>query len=413
MPSVVRDTINAWVSWNSWNLGLLSFDHSLFDGADVFGVSPLDATFDGTYDDVSARLDRVTVSRGRNDNLTTMLSGEVTADLRDPTGLFNPDNASGPLYGQLEDRLHPFKLVSTYNGVKYPRFYGWVDQFTWQPQGRRGITQLHCVDLFYWLGRAKPVIASTGPTTTGAAIGLILDAVGATDTAMRDLDGGDSILDFSANGTGTPTGTGSGLDLIAGLLEAERGTFFVAGTGKATYRSRLSRLTKTSAATITDHMNAMAPGVDFNQAKTRVTVKRTQSGYTAVAVADVATLGKVGYVDVPEIDTPYLLADSQADGLAEWVLMQVKTPRPPLRDFTIDNREDALLTQLLTRELIDRITVNATRGGTVGDYHIDNISETIDGKGGHSCTWLLSRASTVDPIVFDFYQFDSSAQFVF
>jgi len=56
MPSVVRDTINAWVSWNSWNLGLLSFDHSLFSGADVFGVSPLDSSFGGTYDDVASKL---------------------------------------------------------------------------------------------------------------------------------------------------------------------------------------------------------------------------------------------------------------------------------------------------------------------------------------------------------------------
>ena len=424
---VARDAVNCWVSWMAWNVGLLSFDLSLFSGADVFGVSPLDASFGGTYDDVSARLDRVTITRGRNDNLTTMLAGEASVDLRDPDGIFNPDNASGPLYGQLEDRLHPVKLVSTYGGIKYPRFYGWVDQFTWQPDGRRGITQLHCVDLFYWLGRATPVIAPTGPTTTGAAIGKILDAVGATDPAMRDLDAGDTILDFSANqpdvgGVPVPsTGTGSGLDLIAGLLEAERGSFFIAGTGKATYRSRLSRLTKTSSATITDHMNAMAPGVDFSRALTRVTVKRTQTGYSAVALADAASLSKIGYADVPEIDTPYLLADSEADALAAWVLSQVKTPRPPLYSFGLDNREDALLIQILARELVDRITVSATRGGTVGDYHIDNISETIDGKGGHSCAWLLSRVAppgspdfAFSPIVFGTYQFDVTvAAFVY
>jgi hypothetical protein len=237
---------------------------------------------------------------------------------------------------------------------------------------------------------------------------------------MRDLDVGDTILDFSANlpdsPPGTPvtsTGTGSGLDLIAGLLEAERGSFYVASTGKATYRSRLSRLAKTSSATITDHMNAMAPGVDFSRALSRVTVKRTQSGYSAVAAADAATLSKIGYADVATIDTPYLLTDPQADALAAWILSQVKTPRPPLRDFTIDGRrEDALLTQILTRELVDRVTVSATRGGTQGDFHIDNLSEVIDGT-GHTATWLLSRASTVNPIVFDLFQFDSAAQFVF
>lgn len=414
MATVARDTINGWVSWGAWNVGLLSFDHSLFGGADVFGVSPLDATFGGPYDDISSKLERIVIKRGRNDNLTTMLQGEADVDFRDPTGIFNVDNAASPLYGQLEDRLHPIKLQSTFAGV-FPRFYGWGDKFTWEPQGRRGIVRLHCVDLFYWLQRATPVIASTGPTTTGAAIGLILDAIGATDAAMRDLDVGDTIPDFSANGVGA-IATGNGLELIAGLLEAERGAFFVAGTGKATYRSRLSRLTKTSSATITDRMYAGSPGVDFNQSQTRVTVTRTQTGYKAVAVVDAATIGKRGYVDAPEISTPYLLSDSQADGLAAWVLSQVKQPRPPMYDLTIDNREAALLTQILTRELIDRITVNATRGGTVGDFHIDSITETIDfsgNKSDHSVQWLLSRASAVKPILFDAYLFDSADQFVY
>lgn len=582
MPSVVRDVINGWVSWGAWNVGLLSFDHSLFDGADVFGVSPLDASFGGTYDDVSALLDHIVITRGRNDNVTTMLAGQATVDIRDPDGLFNPDNAgtlvnlctdpsfelgtagwalSGPatiaqsaaiakfgskslrivataafggaylpafipvtpstaytlsvyvapdaggtpirirwdeytagsvfvatrqvtitpsvgwqrvlvtavtdpttffvqpvidsptaaqgffidgvqfeagaaatvycdgdqpgckwsgaahgstsirggvLYGQLEDRLHPIKLQSTYSTVKYPRFYGWVDQLTWEPSGRRGITQLHCIDLFYWLDRAMPVIASTGPTTTGAAIGKVLDSIGATDIAMRDLDVGDAIPDFSADGSI------SGLQIIANLLDAERGVFFVAGTGKGTYRSRLSRLTKTSSATITDHMNAMANGVDFNQAQTRVTVTRTQDSYKSIATADAVTLGKIGYVDAPEISTAYLNSDAQADQLAAWVLSQVKTPRPPMYDFAIDNREDALLAQILQRELIDRITVHAARGGTIGDYYIDSLTETIDrATASHTAEWLLSRASAVAPIIFDTSTFDSGAVFVY
>jgi len=422
--TVARDTINGWVSWAAWNIGLLSFDHSLFDGADVFGVSPLDASFGGTYDDVSSKLERITIKRGRNDNMTTMLAGEATVDLRDPTGIFNVDNAASPLYGQLEDRLHPVKLQSTFTGTVYPRFYGWVDQFTWQPNGRRGIAQLHCVDLFYWLQRATPIIASTGATTTGAAIGRILDSIGATDPAMRDLDVGDTIADFSANQAAplTSTGTGTALELIGQLLEAERGAFFVAGTGKATYRSRLSRLTKTSSATIADRMYAGSPGVDFNQSQTRVTVQRIDPAtgavtYTAVGLADAASLAKIGYVDAPTISTPYLTSDSQADALALWIVSQTKSPKPPMYGMQIDNREASLLTQILSRELVDRITVNATRGGTSGDYMIDSLAETIDFSPGkppaHSVQWLLSRASAVTPIQFDVSTFDAGAQFTY
>jgi hypothetical protein len=96
------------------------------------------------------------------------------------------------------------------------------------------------------------------------------------------------------------------------------------------------------------------------------------------------------------------------------VLSQNTGPKPPMRDFTIDNRETTLLTQILTRELVDRITVTAGRGNTSGDFHIDSLSETIDGKTGrHTVAWLLSKASTLTPAQFDVATFDSGAVFVY
>lgn len=411
--TVGRATYNAWVSWSAYNIGLFSFDHSTLDGTDVLGASPLDATFGGPYDDLSSLLDRITYTRGRDDNLSTMLAGEATIDVRDPTGIFNAENPASPLYGQIEDRLHPVKLTATHGGIVSGLFYGWVDQVIWKPGNRRATAELHCVDLFYRLKRAKPIIASTGPTTTGAAIGRVLDAIGATDPGMRDLDAGDTIPDFSAGGTV------DGLALIEGLLTAERGVFFVAGTGKATYRSRLSRLLKTSSATITDLMASQAPGVDFNAAQTRVTVTRTQTSYSAVATADSTALGKLGYlddasIDGPSVETSYLTTDAQADQLAAWILSQVKTPRPPLYDFQLDNREDALLTQILARELVDRITVSAGRGGTAGDFHIDKLTGTIDTKdGSHTIEYLLSRAATLTPFVLGTSTFDGGGVLVY
>ena len=423
MAAVARAVTQGWVSWGAYNLGLLSFDHSVFGGTDVFGVSPLDISFTGPYDDVSSKISQIQVARGRSNNLDVVLAGTASVDIRDPTGTFNPDNTSSPLYGQLEDRLHPVKLIDTFAATTYGLFYGWVRRFHWEPQGRRGITRLECVDLFYWLERAHPVIGSSGsytpalygtgvyggstygaaagPTTTGAAIAAILDSIGIVDPAMRDLDAGDTIPSFSADGSKTA------LELIQGLLEAERGVFFIAGNGKATYRSRISRLSKVSAAMITDKMSDTAPGVDWDQSYTRITVKRSQNDYIAVAY-DSTVVTKVGYNDMPEIDTPYLLSDAQADALAIWILSQNTSPKPPMRDFTIDNRESSLLTQLLARELIDKITVNAARGGTTGDFHIDSINLTIDGKtGAHTMQWLLSKAATVTPIIFDTSTFDT------
>lgn len=597
MP-LARAQYRTWVSWAAYNLGIFTIGFSTIGGTDgLASSSPSDLSFSGPLDDISDRVRRISISRGRNNNLDVMLAGSATVDVADPDGIFNPDNPGvvrnwltnpsaendlvswlanggtttvisrdaahpaagkiavknvcdgtgthqgsqigsaglgtaaagqiwsagvtvyheestaktftlainqrnaadvglgdiamatvtvppgiptrisgsvvlvaattaqlrlkiytdtaqvvtfwadaaqlehadspnpycdgdqltskwegtphasrsifgGVLYGELDDRLHPI-AIRAYRAsllpdgspipigrvpllsVAYPLFYGWVRRSVWEPHGRRATVQLECVDLFYWLERAKPIIAATGPTTTGAAIGKILDAVGLADPNMRALDVGDAIPDFSADGTQ------NGLALIQGLLEAERGVFFSSGAGIATYRSRLSRLLEPTVGSIADSMTTLPPGVDFDEAKTRVTVRRTQNGYTAVATASSSPLSRYAYNDLELIETPYLSSDAQADSLANWILSQVATSRIPIYGLTIDNRESSLLDQILGRDLVDRITVSEAKLKTSGDYHIDSINHEIDvgGSGRHTTTYLLTKASTVNPFI--------------
>jgi hypothetical protein len=395
MASVARASYRCFVSWVAYNLGAFTIGFSQIGGTDLLGTSPADLSFTGPYDDVSPKLSRVTFNRGRDDGLSIVGAGEATVDLRDPDGRFNPSNPASPLAGVLDDRLHPIMLQGVIGSpltVAFPLFYGWVRRLVWEPQGRKGTAQLECVDLFYRLARAFPVIASTGPTTTGAAIGKILDAVGLPDPAARSLDVGDSILDFAADGSK------SALDLIGDLLEAERGIFFVAGDGQATYRSRLTRQTGAVVGAIANSMRAIGPGSDFDQARTRVTVTRTQSGYTAVKTAPSLITGRLGLIDLPAIATPFLLNDGQADSLASWLLSQVATTRQPIYGLTIDNREQALLDQILAREIGDRITVTEAEGGTTGTFVIERLAHDVDvNRGRHSAAYLLTKADTATP----------------
>lgn len=406
MAAVARASYNLKVAWSAYNIGILTFDESTFDSADTFGVSPFDVSFGGPYDDVSALFAGGTWTRGSDDNMKRLLAGSATFLLRDPSDRFNPANDSSPLYGQIESRLHPCQLTGTYAGTTYPLFYGWVRGDQAQPGNRRSYATLTCVDLFYWLDRANPVIASTGTTTTGAAIGLVLDAVGWVDPMLRDLDTGDTIPDFSADGTVSAT------SLIEGLLNAERGLFFHAGSGVATYRSRLTRLLSTSVATIADNMADLAPAVDFDLDQNRVTIIRTQNSYTAVQVNQ-ASANRIGYADLSPITTPYLNDDAQADGLAASILAEVSSPKPPLRNLTIDNREAALLTQILAREITDRVTVSEAAAGSSGDFVLQQLAHTLDADGNHSATYAASRPLRGTPILFDTSTFDGTDTFVY
>jgi hypothetical protein len=407
--AVARARYTLEAAWSSHALGIFTFDTSTIGGTDTLGVSPFDITFTGPYDNMSSIFDGARVNRGRNNTRDVVLAGGATIDVRDRAGMLNPENVLSPLYGELEDRLHPIRLKATFpaegpDAVTYGIFYGWIRGSTWEPGGRKGTARLECVDLFWWLNRAQPVIAATGVTTTETALGLILDAVGWTDPMLRDLDTGDTIPDFSADGKKTA------LQLIQELLEAERGMFFINGFGIATYRDRLARATMTSLASVVDTMSALAPGIDFEAVRTRVTVTRTQNAYQAIATDDV-TATKRGYDD-ESIETAYLSSNTAADDLAAFMLSTLKTPKEPLYDVTIDNRTADQLTQVLARDLVDEISVISSRGDVGGNFHIDQIEHTIT-RDRHTAVWLCSRETNDHPFLFDVSLLDGSDSLIF
>lgn len=379
------------IAWDAYAKGIFTIGFSQIGMSDVLGVSPFDATFTGTYDDVSAKLDRFAFDRGRNDQLEKILPGAATLVLRDSTGIFNPANAASPLYGKLEERRQPLRLRGHLAGTVYPQFYGFIESLEWQPVAHgQGVCTISARDLLVWLDESYPVIASTGATTTGAAIGKVLDAIGWTDPSARDIDAGDNLPDFSADGSET------GSQIIERLLDTERGVFFIAGSGKATFESRHSRALRTSVATITDQMSGISPSVDHRRVRNRVRVKRTQNAYVAT-VEDTTSQKKIGVRELPLIETANLGSDAQADSLASYLLAIAKTAKPPVRDLSVDNRTSALLTQALARELVDVVTVSEAEGDTSGVFHIERIATTVDPKRRHETRWLLSRKTETVP----------------
>jgi hypothetical protein len=404
---VALASYNCRAAWNTYQAGLLTFGYSTFDGLDVFAPSPFAATYLGPYDDLSDMLAAADVTIGRDSNLTFLPASTASIVLRDPTGLLNAENVDGPLYSSLlADRMHPITLEGIYGGETFPIFSGWIRGITWTPTRRKGSALLDCVDLTYFLNKAYPIIAAMGPTTTGAAIGKILDAIDWTDIGFRDLDVGDSIPDFSADGSETA------LSLIEGLLDCERGTFYIAPDGVATYRDRHWRQTLDSVALIEDEMSFVAPGVDFDAAITRARVTRLQSGYIAEADAPANDQRKLGWNDLEPLETPYLLADAGADSLANWLVWVLGQPRPPMHELAIDNRTAYQLYQMLARSFGERITVVSAQTGQSGDYHIEQIQHSIGGAPRHVCNLLVSRVIP-KAIQFGVSAFDGADVFVY
>lgn len=369
------------VAWSTKPSNAFAFGTSTLGGGDVL-TGQFSASFTGPNDDVSDLVRRISIDRGRDSYMEQMRAGRATIVLRDTTGRFNPKNPASPLAGQVLP-MRPVRVTCTLAGTTYGLFYGFLRSVEHDPLTYE--STLECEDLLMWMSRVTPVIAA-GALTTGQAIGLVLDAIGWTDTLMRDLDVGDTL----PAGAFTADGSRNALELIQGLLEAERGVCYVSRTGVFVYEDRRARAARTSSATFAGTMSALRPGMDLDRIRNRATV--TRDGGSPQSFQDGNSIAAYGAADGDQITTPYLETDVQAASLAAFIVSEQRDPRAPARDLTLFNKTTALYTQILSRELIDRITVSEPKGNTAGDFHIERITHEITDAGKiHRCTWTLAE----------------------
>ena len=144
----------------------------------------------------------------------------------------------------------------------------------------------------------------------------------------------------------------------------------------------------------------------------------TQKLYTAVSVhasgttepaqrADDTPSQDLYFVRLLQIDARFLDI-GQALSMAQALLNGYKVPVPRLRAITVDGDADTdntLWTQVLSREISDRIHVQLNLPGQIGldsDMFVEAIQHTISKETGHKVTWQLSYTSTIgNPFILD------------
>lgn len=286
-------------------------------------------------------------------------------------------------------------------GTRFNLYYGFTRRIEQTPRGRSGEATITCVDLFIRLERVKPVIASTGPTTVGSAFGLLLNAAEWTDSTLRQLSIGDEIADFSAGGTENVLQIGSK------LLDIDRGAFFIGAGGASVYADRNYRLTMPTKATISNVMRAIASGADLDEIVNRQ--RATKTGGVEQVASDATSIAAYGEAEGDAIDSPWLLSDTKAEGLAQFIVYMRKEPGSDLWTLELKNRDSSTLRQMLVRELVDRVSVSEAVTGDLGDYHIEQVSHKIQ-RGGryHNCSWRLAERTQSEPFILGSSQLGST-----
>ena len=354
------------VGWDAKATGAFTFGESTIGGGDGLG-SQLFTDFSGVHDDITDFVRGFRVNRGRDDRLAGTPMGECTLRLVDLDGRFNPRNESSPLFGQLLP-MRPLRVRATHSGVTYGVFRGFIRTIEHDPVEK--VTTIQAGDLFLWLSRVFPVIAST-ETTTGGAIGLLLDAVGFTEVALRSVDAsaGDPVT-FSADGSS------SALALIEELLLVERGLFFADGDGVATYLTRYDlQGNTTSVATISAPLTAV-PSVEVERIRNRASVA-VEGGPVQVA-SDPDSAATYGWSDVQPITSVYLVDDAQAASLASYLVTLYRDATGNVRSLRLVNGDNFSTTQMLARRLQDRVTILDPVVGST-DHVIEGVALELDG----------------------------------
>lgn len=379
--------------WVEWEGQLGAFGSNEFAYKDLVGQS-------------GHGVKSVRIRRGRDDALSSMRAAVATVVVHDPDGLYNPENASSPLFSY----LLPMKamLISANNGSGnqhypvsgphrtfggWPLFFGAIRSIEHDPSIGAQETTFEVVGRFLQMSRYLNRADVTPDNSDYFVGGALRPLIGVGVSAI--VPGGSMI--FSTDGIAIPsTWTPKGKFSLAAaeeLLAVDRGCFYELSNGGMAYEPRALRTGKVSVATISDTMTNMRPGVDLERIGNQVTVTRT-GGEPQTAV-DATSQTEYGSVDIGDIESPFLADDAAALDLAEYLVEQFATPRSPMYRLEMMNRDPETMDQILQRELQDRITIEDTRGGTSGDYIIEAIEHEItDGGKFHRCAWILSALGT-------------------
>lgn len=314
---------------------------------------------------------------------------------------------AGTLY--LGKRLQPMRRIRcrlTYGGSTRGRFSGFTQRIWHNPAKDVRESYITAVDAFTWLQRVTPVVASTGPTTVGAAIGLTLDAAG-WPAGERTVDDGSAIPDFSADGTK------SALQVIQDLLAADLGLFFIDKDGLATYLDRDSRWVGDPVATLSgDLISGALPGIDGERIVNGQTC--TRAGGEPQTVTDAASRAFHGPRDGAPVNSPYWSDDGRAAANAALRVALQKDPAELARALTLHNRDATTIGHQLDLEFGQIVTVapptDGSLGTAVGD--ISRVDWAIDLAGRHDTVNLTVTERVLTGFAFDDSVFDGPDVFL-
>ena len=369
------------------------------------------ATADGanpsTFTDITAYVQSVAITRGRDDVLSQVQTGTARVTLINEDGRFSPGYTLSPLYGNVAT-MRAVRIRGAFAAVTYDLYYGYIQSITPVPTPSVRTCTLDLADGFAWLD-----LAVTTPTyslvATGTSIGVALDSA-SWPAGLRDLATGQSTI--------TPSYTDqSVLSQIQGIgIDNEAGLVYMSGAGDVVFQDRHTRL-KTpytvSQGTFTD-TDALVDVAAERPVRDIANEVKVTHATGSVTVSDATSQTAKGPRRLA-INAGFLDASTAADR-ASWTLSTKKDEQDRPVIGIVGNASGTLMTQALARDLSDRVTITdaGARTGINAAFHIERIEHSISNGGTlHTVRWQLSPADASGFWALDVSQLDTTTRLAY
>lgn len=347
-----------------------------------------------TYTDVSlSTLDALSIKRGRTYELADMENGISTIPFENHDRLFDPTNTAGTYYPNLKP-MRPIRFTVTISAVNYRIFTGYALEFppVWEGPGWSTV-MVRAVDGMGVLA-LDDLSAVFAQEKTGTRIGHILDAI-SFPAGNRVLDTGGSTIEAK---TFLATDKKKALEHIRDAERTETGgLFFFDGQGRAVFKSRATQLVAAASSQATfgdtgsDLLYEAAPG-DYSDRLIYNSVTVTDDGGVAVTVVDSASQDAYWPRSLSRA-TMLPSGSLEKTDAANLLLGAYKQPGFRFKSLTfMASLSDTAMTEAVTREIGDRITVKKTAPGGGAQIVQDCIVQSIahEAHPGDDLVWFTT-----------------------
>jgi hypothetical protein len=363
----------------------------------------LDEYPDASWTNLASRLLAADTRHGRENDLAGTTAGQMAVVVDNDDGALDPDNPSAPapFLGNLRSNRR-LRLQAVWNGTTYTLGYMLVDSYDPEPVGATGSnTTITATDLFKRLER-EPLRFKLPRQKVGERIGTLLDMI-SWPLTKRNL-GNSHILLPEYQPESFPD---SMLQHLHRAVSAERGLFFVAGNGNATFQGRYYRQTAASRGTFGAGTSMPLKLVRARYSEdglvnqVSIQLEGQNEGQPPYTIGDAISQrdnGTVSYT-VPQDIADILGDDLARKSYAQGLLNLLKNPPSRIQAVELNAHANrtALWPHMLAAEVGDKITVTHNVTGTKGiastDFFIESVSHIINVEQRlHRTVWAVSKA---------------------